>query len=143
MTSKGIVILIVVFAAIIAYGFIFPSEVIPDVKFYDTSINRHEIPVGGSAIISVNAISNEDVARNLQVIITVIGANADTHLTYPKITPLDDIETEGGVSDLNNKHITITAIDRSGDVTSFKIQIELQVDEITTDTITYDFNIVK
>jgi len=142
--SKVIVgIGIAVIAVLIAYGIIYPTDPIPNVNFFDTSINKNKIQVGGSAIISVNAISHEDEARNLQVVTTAIGPNADIHLTYPKITPLADIESEGGISSPDNKHITIAAIDRSGLVTPFDIKIELQVDGITTDIRTYDLDIIE
>lgn len=64
---------------------------VPNVKFYDTSINKNQIHVGESAVISLNALSNEKEAKNIQVAITAVGANAEKYLSFSNVIALNDM----------------------------------------------------
>ncbi|MDE1728677.1 MAG: hypothetical protein KGH81_05805 [Thaumarchaeota archaeon] len=141
MDKKQLILLI----AGLAIAAIFLSSLtshIPNVKFYDTSINKNQIHVGESAVISLNVLSNEKNAKNTQIAITAVGANAEKYLSFPNAIALNDIETMGGVASQDNKYVTMTATDMTGTATPFDIKLDLKVNGVTTDTILYHITIV-
>ena len=142
MDKKQLILLIagLVIAAIFLSSF---TSHVPNVKFYDTSINKNQIHVGESAVISLNALSNEKEAKNIQVSITAVGANAEKYLSFPNAISLNDIETMGGVASQDNKHVTITATDMAGTATPFDIKLDLKVNGVTTDIVLYHITIVS
>lgn len=134
---------IIIGGIVIAAIFLSPLAThVPNVKFYDTSINKNQIHVGESAIISLNAISNEKEAKNIQVAISAVGANAEKYLSYPATVSLSDISTIGGVASTDDKHITVTATDIAGTLTPFDMKLDLKINGVTTDTVLYHIVIV-
>lgn len=112
----------------------------PDVKFYQTSINKNEIKVGSITILTVNAINNEFEPVSVSLQINIIGENAERHLSYPKSTELGTLEHNGSVFD-QNKPIQILAKDVSGTSVPFEIEANLIVDGKKSDTRIYPIKI--
>ena len=59
------------------------------------------------------------------------GGNWESHLEFPPVTELGDIDTELGITS-PQKYIEITAKDVSGIDPRFKIQLELFADGLST-----------
>ena len=113
----------------------------PDVKFYQTSINKNEIKVGSIAILTVNAINNEFESVSVSLQINIIGENAERNLSYPKSMELGTLEHNGSVFD-QNKPIQILAKDVSGTSVPFEIEANLIVDGEKSDARIYPIKIV-
>lgn len=75
-----VVVAVIVIAVFVVWYFVENPEEFdkiinppPDVKFYQTSINKNEIKVGSVAILTVNAINNEFESVSVSIQINIIG----------------------------------------------------------------------
>lgn len=153
VTALGVVVIGVVIAVIIGYfavtypeefnAFLFPEQVL-DVRFFESpKVSENDVRVNLSTIVTVTARNYDiDPADNVSVRTTVIkGANWQEHLKFEEVTKLSDRIGLGDVSD--TKHLAIKAIKRSGEVTNFRILLELQVDGVTADKYEFDLRIIE
>lgn len=152
--GKGIGIAVIAVIAFVVFilatnpeaGEFFSSEPKPDVRFYDSPVLKEDkIKKGTSTNIMVMARNfEEEAVKNVEVHLSVIeGGNWESHLEFPPVTKLGDIDTELGITS-PPKYIEITAKDVSGIDPRFKIQLELFANELSTgNTKTYEITLTE